>query len=418
MTDTQRAGDARSKTGRLIGVDAARGVALLGMMAVHVLPLVAADGTSSTSYAVAGGRSAALFAVLAGVGLALANGGTRPPRGRGWAAAALGTLVRAAIIAAIGLVVGVADSGIAVILVYYAALFVVAIPLLPLGPRILAPLAAVIAIVVPVLSYLVRPSLNSPDRGNPTLGTLLGDPVGTLETLLVTGYYPMLAWMAYLCAGLAVGRLNLRSTTTAWWLLIVGVGLALGSALVSSLLLGPLGGADALRATLRPGTDLGQVLDGSMYGNTPTTTWWWLAVDTPHSSTPFDLLHTTGTSLAVLAAMLLLARVAAPVLVPLAAAGSMTLTIYSTHVLLLATPFLPTDPTRSYVLQVAAALLLATIWRSTGRRGPLEAIVAAAAGRARRAVVPPPSPPPSPATIMEQSSQHADDTPTSRRITP
>lgn len=418
MTDGQRAGEARADNARLIGVDAARGVALLGMMAVHVLPLVDADGSASGSYAVAGGRSAALFAVLAGVGLALASGGTRPPRGRGWAAAALGTLVRAALIGAIGLVVGMADSGIAVILVYYALLFVLAIPLLPLGPRLLAPMAVVVAVVVPVLSFLVRPNLDLPDRGNPTLWTLLDDPLGTLETLLVTGYYPVLGWTAYLCAGLAVGRLQLRRTATAWWLLTVGIVLAVGSAVVSSVLLGPLGGADELRAALRPGTDLGQVLDGSMYGNTPTTTWWWLAVDTPHSTTPFDLLHTTGTSLAAIGAMLLLARVAAPVLVPLAAAGSMTLTLYSTHVLLLATPFLPPDPTRSYVLQVVAVLVLATMWRSTGRRGPLEAIVAAAAGRARRAVLASPPDTRPPETIMEESARHADDTPTTRRITP
>jgi uncharacterized membrane protein len=391
MSEDGRTVEPRADSARLIGVDAARGVALLGMMAVHVLPLVDADGSASGPYLIAGGRSAALFAVLAGVGLALASGGTRPPRDRDWAAAGLGTLVRAALIGVVGLLVGIADSGIAVILVYYAALFVLAIPLLPLGPRVLAPLAAVLVIGVPVASYLMRPGLGPPDRGNPTLSTLLDDPVGTLETLLVTGYYPVLGWTTYLCAGLAVGRLQLRSTNTAWWLVGVGAGLAIASSVVSALLLGPFGGADALRATVRPGTDLGQLLDSSFYGNPPTTSWWWLAIDTPHSTTPFDLLHTTGTSLAVLGAMLLLARVAAPVLTPLAAAGSMTLTLYSAHVLLLATPFLPPDPTRSYVLQVGAVLVIATLWRSTGRRGPLEAIVAAAAGGARRAVAPPPS---------------------------
>ena len=375
-----------SESARLLGVDAARGVALLGMMAIHVLPGVDADGSPSVSFLVAAGRSAALFAVLAGVGLALANGGVHPPRGRAWAAAGFGTLVRAALIAAIGLVVGMAGSGVAVILVYYALLFVLAIPLLPLGPRILGPLAAVVAIVVPVLSHLLRPGLDRPDRGNPVLTTLLGDPVGTLQTLAITGYYPVLAWMTYLCAGLAVGRLQLRSKAVAWWLVGGGLALAVGSSVGSAALLGPFGGADRLRDTLQPGIDLGQILDGSLYGNTPTTSWWWLAVDSPHSSTPIDLLHTTGTSLAVLGAMLLLARVATPVLKPLAAAGSMTLTLYSAHVLLLSTPFLPPNPPRSYMLQVTAVLVISTMWRSNGRRGPLEALVASLAGRARRAI--------------------------------
>src|SRR5215207_3622611 len=215
VSEVGTSSESASEGARLLGVDAARGVALLGMMAVHVLPLVDPDGSASGSFLVAGGRSAALFAVLAGVGLALASGGTCPPRGRAWAAAGLGTLVRAGLIAAIGLVVGMAQSGIAVILVYYGLLFVLAIPLLPLRPWVLASLAAAVAIVVPVLSHLLRPELDPPDRGNPTLTTLLTDPAATLETLLITGYYPVLAWMTYVCAGLAVGRLQLRAKATA-----------------------------------------------------------------------------------------------------------------------------------------------------------------------------------------------------------
>jgi len=416
VSEVGTSSESASEGARLLGVDAARGVALLGMMAVHVLPLVDPDGSASGSFLVAGGRSAALFAVLAGVGLALASGGTCPPRGRAWAAAGLGTLVRAALIAAIGLVVGMAQSGIAVILVYYGLLFVLAIPLLPLRPWVLASLAAAVAIVVPVLSHLLRPELDPPDRGNPTLTTLLTDPAATLETLLITGYYPVLAWMTYVCAGLAVGRLQLRAKATAWWLVGVGAVLAVGSTTISAVLLGPFGGADRIRETLPLGADLDQVLDRSQFGHTPTTSWWWLAVDSPHSTTTVDLLHTTGTSLAALGAMLLLARVALPVLRPLAAAGSMTLTLYSAHVLLLATPFLPPDPLRSYVLQVAAVLVVATLWRSNGQRGPLEAIIAAAARRARRTIARPSSP--APATIMEKSGRHADETPTTRGTTP
>ena len=246
-----------SESARLLGVDAARGVALLGMMAIHVLPGVDADGSPSAPPGGGWSLRSALRGAR-GCGLALANGGVHPPRGRAWAAAGFGTLVRAALIAAIGLVVGMAGSGVAVILVYYALLFVLAIPLLPLGPRILGPLAAVVAIVVPVLSHLLRPGLDRPDRGNPVLTTLLGDPVGTLQTLAITGYYPVLAWMTYLCAGLAVGRLQLRSKAVAWWLVGGGLALAVGSSVGSAALLGPFGGADRLRDTLQPGIDLGQ----------------------------------------------------------------------------------------------------------------------------------------------------------------
>ena len=77
---------------RLLGASTLPKFALIGMMAIHILPMLAADGSVSTAYRIASGRSAALFAVLAEVGLALASGGTTPPRGLPLATAAAGLL--------------------------------------------------------------------------------------------------------------------------------------------------------------------------------------------------------------------------------------------------------------------------------------------------------------------------------------
>ena len=60
----------------------ARCLALLGMVATHVLDSHQADGDLALAQAVAGGRASALFAVLAGVTLALMTGGREPVRGR------------------------------------------------------------------------------------------------------------------------------------------------------------------------------------------------------------------------------------------------------------------------------------------------------------------------------------------------
>jgi hypothetical protein len=76
-----------SKRSRSMGVDAARGVALVGMIAVHTYPEAWPNGTQSIAQMVAGGRTSALFALLAGVGIALMSGGQRPVRGRARAAA-------------------------------------------------------------------------------------------------------------------------------------------------------------------------------------------------------------------------------------------------------------------------------------------------------------------------------------------
>ena len=381
----------RSTTARLIGVDAARGIALIGMMSVHITPRLDSAGEVSTAYLIASGRSAALFAVLAGVGLALACGGTRPPRGGAWKGAAAGTAARAGVLLLVGLLLGEFDSGVAVILAYYAVLFVVAIPFLALGPGVLLPLAVVWAAVTPALSQLVRLGDFWQPPGNPTLASL-ADPVGLLTDLFVTGYYPVLQWTAYLLLGLGIGRLNLRALRIQAAVLIGGAVVAV-TAWVTSWLLLETGGLTELRAAgvgSHPvsGQPLDAALQTGMYGTTPTTSWWWLAVVTPHSGTPFDMWHTMGTAAAVLGAMLLLARRLGVLLRPLAAIGSMTLTLYTLHVVLLATA-LPKETPDALLWHLVIALVIAVPWRTFVGRGPLEALAASASNSARVAAISP-----------------------------
>ena len=143
---------------RLVGIDAARGIALFGMMAVHNIDAVDDDGNVSLAWTLAAGKSAALFALLAGVGVAFATGRRQRPTARTWPGYAAALLVRALIIGGVGLLLGAvvpADDA-AVILPYYALLFVFAIPLLTLSSRALIALAATIAVVMPVLSHWLR----------------------------------------------------------------------------------------------------------------------------------------------------------------------------------------------------------------------------------------------------------------------
>lgn len=359
-----------SPSSRIAGVDVARAVALLGMAAVHVLPLHDADGDPTWVERVASGRSAALFAVLAGVGLALAYG-RRPSLPR----AGTAVVVRAALIGAVGLLLGLLDSGLAVILAYYGLFFVIVIPWLRAGLGSLVASAATVAVAMPFVSLAVRDDLPARDTASPVPGDLLA-PGQLVSELLLTGYYPAAVWAAYLLAGLAVGRLALGSRGTALGLVVVGAALSVGSMATSALLLGPVGGLERLRevVSVPEGETLGEVVQASRFGNVPTDSAWWLATDAAHSSTPLDVLATTGSSLLVLGLALL---VGGRVLAPLAAAGSMPLTLYTAHVIVIATTD-PGDPTRYYLTQVAVALVAATLWRRYVGRGPLEAAVAAA----------------------------------------
>ena len=123
-----------------------------------------------------------------------------------------------------------------------------------------------------------------------------------------------------------------------------------------------------------------------------TLPWWWLAVRGAHTGTPFDLAHTTGTALAVIGAMLLLARVAPALSWLLGAVGAMPLTLYALHVTALAV-FPPKAATAAGIalgtllgVHLAVALVIGVLVRATGLRGPLEAVVGAASRAARRAV--------------------------------
>jgi uncharacterized membrane protein len=380
------------RPGRVIGVDVARGIALIGMMAVHVFATFDRHGTPTLATALAAGRSATTFVLVAGVSLAFLSGGQRVVDGRARTAAAAGIAVRALLIGAIGLLLGYAADAIEVevILPYYAALFLLAIPLLGRRPRTLALAAAALIAVAPVVTLALVDADGPSFRGsdNATFDTLVDDPSGLIVGLLVTGPYPVLAYLAYLCAGLAIGRLDLSSRRLATWLLGGGLGLALTARIVSAVLLYPLGGLRHLQG-IGPSSAAPVTRNALLWDPEQTSSWWYLALPAPHSITPVDMVHTLGSAMAVLGAALLLSRVPliARLLRPLAAAGAMTLTLYSGHLLVLATGVLQHAPGTMYVLLVVGALAFGSFWQRWLGQGPFERLVAAAARRARQAVM-------------------------------
>lgn len=150
----------------MLGVGVARSLALVGMMSVHIFPPLRADGSLHPAYVVSAGRAAALFAVLAGVGLALATGGREPPDGLRLRAARAGVLARAGSLVALGLLLGKVDSPPLVILAYYGLLFGLAIPFLGLQARHLALLAVAAVLLTPASASWCAPSSGRAPSGS------------------------------------------------------------------------------------------------------------------------------------------------------------------------------------------------------------------------------------------------------------
>jgi uncharacterized membrane protein YeiB len=333
---------------RLRGIDAARGLAVLGMMAAHVaVPRTLDLQDPATWLAVADGRSSILFATLAGVSIALMSGRGRPADGPDLARVRLRILVRAACLFLLGGLLAALQTYVAVILEVYAVLFVALLPLLRWRASRLLALAAVAAVALPVATTALAIHFDA--------ALMRPDP---LVILVVTGHYPALTWVAFAIAGLGVGRLALGSARVQLLLVTVGAGLAVlaygGSALLEGAVAAP-----------PPG-------------------WEFILSTTPHEGSPFEVVGSGGFAIAVIGLCLRVAALLPVVLVPLEAVGQLALTVYATHIVLidLISPegeLIADDG--AYLAFLLVTLALCLLWTRIVGRGPLERALGTVAGR-------------------------------------
>ncbi|MEJ7636243.1 heparan-alpha-glucosaminide N-acetyltransferase domain-containing protein [Aeromicrobium sp.] len=358
----------RSTTARVEAVDLARGIALVGMMLVHIGPYWIERNPPIGSI-VAGGRAAPLFALLAGVALTIVH--DRDPRGAGSTRA---TWIRAVLLIALGLWLGsLEDLPVLIILASYGLMIVLALPFRRLSTRVLLVLAAVWALAAPVALLGARIAHSPVQAGQAELSDLKA-PHDLVSELVVWGAYPAGVWFAYVLAGLAIGRLDLRRTVVAWRLVAVGVALVSTTLGAGLFLINNGMAADSDGRGWR-------LLFASDYG---LAQWEDLLLVGEHTSMPLNVLSATGSAVLVIGVCALLVRLpwARLILVPLRAAGAMTLTLYVIHVLWtwrLRVDFLddpaagiPKGSYQDWLLQVVVLCVVATLWQRFIGKGPLE----------------------------------------------
>lgn len=323
---------------RWFGVDAARGLAVLGMMAAHTWPRDSSQGELLVD-----GRPSVLFAVVAGVALGLVTGGTEPslPHRK---TARMRLSIRSAVLIALGVLLWMLPSGIAIILDYYGVMFVLLIPLL-FAPRWLLTVAAGGLIVVAPLARDWAIGMTAAEPSGP----LAADGIAAaLLDYLLTGYYPALLWLPLLLGGLLCARAGLASTRVR--VLMMGVGATAS-----------LAGYGA--AAVLPSVDV-----------------------TAHSGTTAELLGAGGLAVAIIGAALCALDGATPrraarlVAAPLTALGRVAFTVYVAHVVVIAA-LAHLGPAGLFDAAVGIPLLVVLsltgvavglLCQLTGRRGPLE----------------------------------------------
>ena len=332
-------GAGASNGARVVAIDVARGLAIIGMFAAHAIPRA---GDADMFY---DGRPSILFATLAGVSLGIMTGSARAlARGRRMDRV-VGIIIRALILIALGVWLDDFEGTPAVILHYYGMMFLLLIPVLFLSRWMLGLMAVVLAFAAPALAIVADEAGRAPFP-------FLAD----IRNLLITGEYPALIFLPFALAGLVAVRSGLGRERTQVWMMACGTvvsALGYGAALVI-----PGVGARA------------------------------------HSGTTAEILGSGGLAIAVIGALLWLTaperagfgRTVRAVSWPIAATGSMALTAYTAQILVLALciefedyPGVPGYPSWALMIGMTlATLVIASLWHRFRGPGPLERALASA----------------------------------------
>lgn len=336
---------------RIAGVDLARGLAIVGMFAAHLL--VTAErwvwSESSTWLSIVDGRSSILFAMLAGVSIGLVTGGRTPLAPDLMSVARQRLALRAAVLFILGILLILTGVPVYVILPAYGILFLLTLPFTALSTRVVLWISAGVVLVMP----FVQPVLNSLD--------IWTTPIGEALSAVLGWNYPFTLWIAFVLAGLGVARAGITRLVVQFRMLVVGTVLAvIGYGL----------------AELPP----------------PSAGEYWHSVWTasPHSSGLLEAVGTGGFVVALLAGCLLACRVdmLKVVTLPLRATGAMPLTAYTVQLLVWAAVALAVtgetgDLSAFRMLEPFWPLTLGmivgcTLWALLVGRGPLEWLLARA----------------------------------------
>lgn len=352
---------------RLDGLDLARFLALIGMVVVNFsIVMGAGEVTTGLWGGLANalhGRAAALFVVLAGVGLGLM---ARRYEGQNIGRAFYITHYKRAVFL---LVIGLLNMVIfnADILHYYAFYFAIGILCIrwPSGAlvAVIAGLMLAFAVMVIVLNYDAGWNWQTFDYAG------FWTPRGFIRNLFFNGWHPVIPWLAFLLWGILIARLDLYAQKTQVWLLAShGMIFVLASGL-SYWLVGVVGAYDSEAALL-------------------------FATE-PVPPMPLYILAGAGAAGMVIALCLMVAPVLnrVGILAWFTRPGRQTLTLYAAHIYigmgtLEALGMLVTSGNAQSIeiVMVAslvfclAAIIYTWAWSKAFKRGPLESLMRSLTG--------------------------------------
>lgn len=329
-----------TRAGRMAAIDVARGIAMLGMVSVHVA--WADRGWWSD---LASGRAAVLFFTLSGMTMSMLSR-------RGATTASPGQLRRRGVVLFLGGMTMMSTIWATTILHVYGLMFLAAPWLLRRRTRTLMAITALAFVCGPIVVLLwndVRIDFHS---------ATVAPTVYFEFKRMLTDHYALLIWTGFFAAGIAVARMELSRRRTAIRLVVAGVTMTTVVTLAHALWAPTVAAPDVAGGNEIEWADL-----------------WRLA---PHANTAPWALQALGIALAVIG--LVAAAPPRPIrlLRPIGALGSMTLSAYIIHTFLVqdvwawsATGHPEREP---YVLGLICAVLVigAVVVQRRWGKGPFE----------------------------------------------
>lgn len=328
-----------SQQSRIIGLDIARGLAIIGMITAHIGPFGFLGAKNPTD-----GYPSALFAVLAGVSMSIMASGGLKRGGKAISISRKQLILRGILLTVLAICLGLVQQSVAVVLFEISLTFMLLWWMPAVRTR-----WQITTVALLLLGSSVMALLSFPEQP-----------------------YPLIGWVAYGAVGALLHRTFIHTQPR----IHLGVGL-IGIAVA------------ALGLWVRVGDE-----------DPATKTHLWLASTAPHSGGVFDLFFSLGAALGILGLSLYISHNPRVLLRPLQATGSMALTAYLVHILS-AGPLLdhevaqynkeqeqlyhagaPQVPGKTdaelyshpllWVGTIGGLLVFAPLWKQRFRRGPAE----------------------------------------------
>ncbi len=361
-----------SGTKRLVGIDVARAAALIGMFTQHAHP-AGPEGEPSTGwvgwlFTESAGRASVLFFLLSGVSLAMIHR-------HGSFTATPSVLRRRGLLLLTGGILLTASIWPGSILQHYGVMFLLAPWLLRLGRRGLGITTAAGLVGGPV-AMLWAPRLGGDvyELWKGESGSWL---IAQVWDLAVGGLYPLIIWIGFFTLGMLIGRVDVGSRRVVYWLLAAGLVGTFAFGTIAKTLATNFDGDLPFDATVAgepepadEGNDSGlagrddlfdkeafldeqKVFDKEAFFDVEEVPARWqdLYDTTGHSGRMGWTLQTSCIAIAILGLALALPRRLHRALRPLAALGSMSLTAYLVHIVLV------TDVWEPYVSEAGWSII-------------------------------------------------------------